>query len=363
MKLELLDKNGLKLEIKNIDKVMSNISILENLIKNNPTTGFKDKITSLAASETFSTLFTEGEISSRRQINSVIKNRFDLKDSNIDKYIASFWDAFIMVLGGGEFSISRIFNVYSTVSKYGIADEDKLEDGEMFRNDVVYIASNKLNKEYTGYSADKIKESLVNLCNFLNDNEDGINLFVKAIIGHFYFEIIHPYYDYNGRTGRLIPIWLFSNHGRQDQMLYFSTAIGNYRETYISLFRNSIDSRTFKIDLDLFINGIINLLILNQRQYIWFKALENKYIDKTNKRFSQIQKSFIWMLMIKAEKQYNSSSWNKLTSDDLNFIEKDLLSAQLSRDTNQLADAGIIRISDTKPVNYKLIGYELLRND
>jgi len=51
-------------------------------------------------------------------------------------------------------------------------------------------------------------------------------------------------------------------------MLYFSTAMNNYRKQYLSLFKKNIDQRTYEVNLDKLVIGILDLLILNQKQYI-----------------------------------------------------------------------------------------------
>ncbi len=45
-----------------------------------------------------------------------------------------------------------------------------------------------------------------NLEKFINDNEDEIDPLVKMALIHFQFEKIHPFYNGNGRTGRIINI-------------------------------------------------------------------------------------------------------------------------------------------------------------
>lgn len=361
MNFKLIGKNGKNLQLNNLDNHLKKVEELKLLISKNPTKGVMDKFVSLLESETWSTLFTEGEISSRRSIEQIFKQKSLVNETDLEKYIGSFLVAYKLALEKKDFSISSFFNIYSVLAKYGIDRDDQLKDGEMFRDEKVYISSGVTKNEYEGFPADKIKDSFASLCVFLNEKDD-LDLYIKAIIGHFYFEIIHPYFDFNGRTGRFIPLWLFSNHGRVEEMMYFATAMGNFRESYISIFRNTIDARTENIKLDFFVDKILDLLILNQKQYLWYKQFENKYIDLTTKSFNDIQKHFIWALMIKLEKQSNAQSWNTLDNEMKAYIETEAKQSQLARDINILVDSELVLKSSTKPIKYKLQGYKLLWN-
>ena len=50
-----------------------------------------------------------------------------------------------------------------------------------------------------------------NLEKYINEDFDNIDPLVKLAVIHFQFESIHPFYDGNGRTGRIITMknhWL-----------------------------------------------------------------------------------------------------------------------------------------------------------
>lgn len=358
--MHLKNKLGKKMEILALDAIIFKTKELEGLINNNPTNG-EERFVSLIPSEIFSSLFTEGEISSRRIIEE-LSSSLKVDDIANDKMVSAFFSVYNYLLKAPNFSISSFFNIYSLLSNGNIDKNSTLKDGKMFRDEPVYIGSNSMKREYSGFDADKIEQSLIDLCEYLNEEvEHTYDLYIKAIIGHLYFEMIHPYYDFNGRVGRLIPQWLFINNGKIEDLMFFSTAVGNYRETYLSLFRKTIDARTGKVNLDYFVNSILDLLILNQKQYKWYKNLETQYMNKSKKRFNLVQKNFIWSLMIKNEKQANVESFNTLDKDMQDYIERDLKQSQLSRDIKPLFEFKVIDKSDTKPLRYKLLNYSLLK--
>ena len=351
----------LKNEIKLNDEVTLDVLIdkLVSLHNLNPTKDFK---VSMLTSETFLSLFTEGEIYSRRNIKRLFDDKKALSEEQETKMVTNFIDAYKFVLKGQKFSTSNLFTLYNLLSQGAISEDDCLLDGHMFRHEAVYIGNNKQTDDFTGFESEDILTALNHLFTLLND--DSINIYKRAIIGHIYFEMIHPYFDYNGRTGRFIPMWLFSNNGIKKDMMYFATAVGNYRDQYLALFRKNIDTRTYEVNLDKMVQGVTKLLILNQYQYIHLKKLENLYIDKSKKSFTSLQKDFIWMLMIKIENsQAANNSWFKLTNKDKDFVETNLRQATFSKDTNALKEFGIIDISSDKPRKYKLLDYNLLSVD
>ena len=51
-----------------------------------------------------------------------------------------------------------------------------------------------------------IRNLLKNLEEFINSDNDEIDPLVKLAMAHYQFEAIHPFYDGNGRTGRIINV-------------------------------------------------------------------------------------------------------------------------------------------------------------
>ena len=100
----------------------------------------------------------------------------------------------------------------------------------------------------------EIREYLKNLEDFINDNEDGIDPLIKVCLIHYQFESIHPFYDGNGRTGRILNIlYLVLNNLLDSPILYLSKYINQTKQEYYRLF-NEIRNK------DNFENWIIYIL-------------------------------------------------------------------------------------------------------
>ena len=93
---------------------------------------------------------------------------------------------------------------------------------------------------------DEIVKHMTNLEKFMNENElcDWDPLVKMAII-HHQFESIHPFYDGNGRTGRIINILYLVNEGLLNlPILYLSRYINQNKNNYYRLLqetRNTLD--------------------------------------------------------------------------------------------------------------------------
>ena len=82
-------------------------------------------------------------------------------------------------------------------------DPDHRPDGEIFRKDAEHVYGTTGKVLHTGvYPEKKIIDCMERALNFLNG--DSTEKLYRACIFHYLLEYIHPFYDGNGRLGRLI---------------------------------------------------------------------------------------------------------------------------------------------------------------
>lgn len=80
---------------------------------------------------------------------------------------------------------------------------------------------------------DTINELMKNLEIYLNDEADDISPLIKLAIQHYQFESIHPFYDGNGRTGRIINVlYLILKDLLHEPILYLSSYIIKNKSNY-----------------------------------------------------------------------------------------------------------------------------------
>lgn len=83
---------------------------------------------------------------------------------------------------------------------------------------------------------DDIIRLMGNLEKYINEDLDSLNPLIKLAIIHYQFETVHPFYDGNGRTGRIINILYLTYKGLLDlPILYLSAYIIKYKEDYYRL--------------------------------------------------------------------------------------------------------------------------------
>lgn len=106
------------------------------------------------------------------------------------------------------------------------------------------LPGTKLLNEVTGETVytppqdyDTIVKLMANLQEYINnDGLSDVDPLIKMAIIHHRFETIHPFYDANGRTGRIINIlYLIKNDLLSLPVLYLSRYLIKHKSTYYSL--------------------------------------------------------------------------------------------------------------------------------
>ena len=84
----------------------------------------------------------------------------------------------------------------------------------------------------------EIRDLLKNLEDYINNNGDEVDPLIKMALIHYQFETIHPFYDGNGRTGRILNVlYLVLNNLLTSPILYLSNYINKSKDTYYKLFK------------------------------------------------------------------------------------------------------------------------------
>jgi Fic family protein len=83
-----------------------------------------------------------------------------------------------------------------------------------------------------------IRDCLANLEIYLHSDDNEQDPLVRMAVAHYQFEAIHPFYDGNGRTGRLINILYLMEQGLLSQpVLYLSAYFLRERSSYYTLLK------------------------------------------------------------------------------------------------------------------------------
>jgi len=97
-------------------------------------------------------------------------------------------------------------------------------------------------------SEQDIRDLLTNLENYVNSQTtSGIDPLIKVAISHYQFESIHPFYDGNGRTGRILMLLELVLYGRLSfPCLFLSDYILSNKDRYYQGLQDVRDSGDWK---------------------------------------------------------------------------------------------------------------------
>jgi len=105
---------------------------------------------------------------------------------------------------------------------------------------------------------DRINQLMSNLEKFINEsNINDLDPLIKMAIIHFQFESIHPFYDGNGRTGRIINIlYLILQNLQNLPVLYLSSYIIRTKSEYYRLLQHVRETNSWEEWILYMVEGI-----------------------------------------------------------------------------------------------------------
>ena len=132
----------------------------------------------------------------------------------------------------------RLFGWHAALFPIGYSGMYKIEVAQ-YRTEEMQVVSGAMGKErvhYEAVPAKNVKAEMDKFLSWLNDDNIVIDSILKAAIAHFWFIIIHPFDDGNGRIARAISDMLLarsensserfyslSNQIQQEKKLYYET--------------------------------------------------------------------------------------------------------------------------------------------
>lgn len=101
-----------------------------------------------------------------------------------------------------------------------------------------------------------IRNLLKNLEDYIHADDD-IDLLIKLAIMHYQFEAIHPFFDGNGRTGRVINMLFMVENGLLDTpILYLSKYIIEHKNAYYANLRGVTENSAWEAWILFILKGI-----------------------------------------------------------------------------------------------------------
>ena len=136
----------------------------------------------------------------------------------------------------------------------------------------------------------EIRDLLKNLEDYINENDDTDPLIKMALI-HYQFETIHPFYDGNGRTGRILNVlYLVLNNLLDSPILYLSNYINKNKDEYYRLFTEFRENNNYEDWIIYILKGVEEIsqktILLIKQLQMMMEAYKEEFLVKLPKIYS-----------------------------------------------------------------------------
>ena len=196
----------------------------------------------LQKKEALSSMYIEGTQST---INDVFEEEIRGHESP-DKAIIEVKNHTKAIIYGSDFLKNNLFthdfikNLHKIMLS-GITPQKSQDSLGNYKNKDNKIVNSFGTTIFVPPSHTETKKYMDELLDFMNDINDNINPLIKAAIIHSQFESIHPFFDGNGRVGRLlISLYFYKAKVINFPFFYISEAFSQEKNVY---YRKLTDSR------------------------------------------------------------------------------------------------------------------------
>lgn len=247
-----------------------------------------DIIMSRAFSEIEGTLHVENVPTTHKKIRDIYQKK-TLTDKN-DIIVKNMIDAMqFIVKDKPSFNKENLLKLYNVLSFNCLDDEDRLREGAYYRDEGVLIGG------FEGAPASMIEECMDTLFAFVNSAEN-VKKYGALLphICHYYILYIHPYFDYNGRTARMVSFWLNYIFEINDAPLFMSEAINDNKKEY---YRAITNTRNTYNDLTYFLGYILETAIKYSLTYKNLEEIKGK-LSKTGDALTSTEWGYLKKIII-----------------------------------------------------------------
>lgn len=150
-------------------------------------------------------------------------------------YRTALWHGYELVKERGILTTNMLVEIQGVIeqNKGGIRKLPGTELRNALTGEVIYTPPQ---------SEQEIRDYLSNLEVYINDDSDGVDPLIKLAVIHHQFEAIHPFYDGNGRTGRILNVlYLVLKELLDSPILYLSKYILEEKSSYYRLLKGLQD--------------------------------------------------------------------------------------------------------------------------
>jgi len=189
--------------------------------------------------------------------DELFKQQLDIPDFNnaaakeVGRYSMALRLGYDRLVSNKTFSLQDLINIQAelVVEEPGIRTKPGTVIGNRTTGETIYISPQ-------GHA--EIIDYLENLIDFFNQPIDsGEDPLIRMALIHYQFEKIHPFYDGNGRTGRILNLLYLVQHGLLDlPVLYLSRYIIQNKRSYYFHFQQDQSADSWEAWLMYMLHGV-----------------------------------------------------------------------------------------------------------
>ncbi|CAK1222855.1 Fic family protein [Fructobacillus fructosus] len=305
------------------ERIKSNSNYIKQIANSLPPVATKQFFLETLTNEIKSTNDIEGVHSSKEEISFAIKQTTKRDKVRLGSTVRMYMD--IMEKNHPQIkTLDDIRDLYDHLLEKEISESDKI-DGKFFRKHAVHIESYNQDKvvHYAPTGEQKVENLMHKWIEFINNSD--YPMLVKATIGHYFFENIHPFYDGNGRTGRYILSIYLSRKLDIYTGMSISQAVQSHKTQYYKAFNITGDANNFS-EGTFFVMEMLDLI--ENSQYTIIDSLKSR-ADKFKKVLTKINDDFNrktpenYVLFLLTQSKLFSSQHNGLTDREILDMAKD----------------------------------------
>ena len=301
----------------------------------------------------------EGELLNYDQVRSSIARRLGINTAGLVSSSRHIEGVVEMMLDATQrytlpLTEKRLFGWHAALFPIGYSGPYAIEVGR-YRTGDMQVVSGAMGKEKVHYKAIKPELVKTEMDKFLKwfNNENSLDPVLKAAIAHFWFIIIHPFDDGNGRIGRAITDMLLARaEGSGERFYSMSSQILAERKRYYEVLQKVQHSSGDITEwMDWFLYCLNNAMRAteNTTQKVIRKAEFWKLHEHTT--INERQRVMLNKLFDDFEGKLQTSKWAKITKTSTDTA---------LRDIKDLVEKGILKQADEggRNANYELVDFK-----
>lgn len=302
----------------------------------------------------------EGELLNYDQVRSSIARRLGINTAGLvpsSRHVEGIVEMMLDATQRHNLPLTkkRLFGWHAALFPTGYSGPYEIEVGR-YRTGEMQVVSGAMGKEKVHYEAVKAELVKAEMDKFLNwfNNDNQLDPVLKAAIAHFWFIIIHPFDDGNGRIGRAITDMLLAHAESSGERFYsMSSQILVERKQYYDILQK-VQHSTGDITewLEWFLHCLKNAMLAteNTTQRILRKAEFWKLHEQTP--INERQRLMLNKLFDGFDGKLQTSKWAKITKTSTDTA---------LRDIKDLVEKGILQQTDEvgRNANYELSDFKI----